>query len=142
MQQFAIFRVPDERQIAAKHAAVVLRIFDGDRLMHRSARGETDETRDVHARQGLRDRSRGGDESDAGLAGGHGVVPSARSGLAHSISSRSYASTISSMAMSVPLAFIGPEVCLMMRAFNSLQVCTTALWSSFCNWMVTLRMAF
>jgi hypothetical protein len=36
--------------------------------MHRSARGETDETRDVHARQGLRDRSRGGDESDAGLA--------------------------------------------------------------------------
>jgi hypothetical protein len=59
VQQFAIFRVPDERQIAAKHAAIVLRTFDGDRLMHRSARGETDETRDVHARQGLRDRSRG-----------------------------------------------------------------------------------
>jgi hypothetical protein len=78
VQQFAVFGVPDQRQIGAEDAAVVLRTLDRHRLMHRAARSEADEAGDVHARQRLVQRAGGRDEGDAGLAGGHGTIPLSR----------------------------------------------------------------
>jgi len=60
----------------------------------------------------------------------------------YSIWRRSYASVSSSIATSVPFAFIGPLTCLMTFARRSFHVCTTWVWSSFCSDTVTVRNAF
>ena len=78
VQQFAAFGVPDQGQIGAEDAAVLLRTLDRHRLMHRAARSEAGEAGDVHARQRLIQRAGGRDEGDAGLAGGHGTIPLSR----------------------------------------------------------------
>jgi len=45
------------------------------------------------------------------------------------------------MATSLDWALNGPLVNLTIRARSSFQACTTALWSSFCSWIVTVRSA-